>query len=555
MKTLYGYILLELIKVTLLAELALTGLLTLCGGLFNMVRYEGVTPADVLSLMPFLIPVVVTFTLPIAVLFAATMVYGRLAADNELLACRAAGINVHRLFRPALAMGLFVALFSLLFSNVVAPRLANVITSRMQANVRDIIAEHLQREGFVYYHDRQRGHEFTITAEDLISATPEAYERAGYEVGPGLEYLCVVNPTYLQRDAAGALVRFTVAEYGVVQFDTRSGKLEVRLDGIEARDFQIGQHAIALGQQTIGPLPVPMAARQVILNASTLTDLVNWYHRPWELPRFADRIDEFLTMIKLRYFAEALAQQLAAGQPAELVDRAGRRYRISGAGHTLDGRGLTIKDGQVEVFSADQTLPQRYEAAKIEVRATPTPSELVIHLNLMRTADKDVLEYEPDGAGYGAPRRKPTTSLDGLLIPPTLLTSMAKYDRAALLDAATTLPDDARLRERRESLQHDAQDWRRKIVATINTRFAYTSSSLVTVLLGAVLGVIFRGARALAAFAISVIPLFSLIILIVLGRQIGEEPATAAWGPAVTYGGLVLVYLSGVLVQRLGVAR
>ena len=90
MVTLHGYILRELLKTLGLTLAALTVLFTMGGGLYNVIRYEGVSAADVLSFIPLLLPIVLTLTLPIAALFAATMVYGRLAADNELVACRAA---------------------------------------------------------------------------------------------------------------------------------------------------------------------------------------------------------------------------------------------------------------------------------------------------------------------------------------------------------------------------------------------------------------------------------------------------------------------------------
>jgi len=51
--------------------------------------------------------------LPVAALFATTMVYGRLAADNELTACRAAGISFFAIAWPALVLGFTVALSSL----------------------------------------------------------------------------------------------------------------------------------------------------------------------------------------------------------------------------------------------------------------------------------------------------------------------------------------------------------------------------------------------------------------------------------------------------------
>ena len=101
MATLHGYILRELLKTFALALTALTVIFTMGGGLYNIVRYEGVTTADIARLLPLMLPSAITFLMPIAALFAATMVYGRLAADNELTASRASGNNNHRLFLSA----------------------------------------------------------------------------------------------------------------------------------------------------------------------------------------------------------------------------------------------------------------------------------------------------------------------------------------------------------------------------------------------------------------------------------------------------------------------
>jgi len=60
-------------------------------------------------------------TLPIAALFSAASTYGRLSADNEFVACRSSGINIHVLFMPALVLSLFSALVTFVFINFVIP--------------------------------------------------------------------------------------------------------------------------------------------------------------------------------------------------------------------------------------------------------------------------------------------------------------------------------------------------------------------------------------------------------------------------------------------------
>src|SRR5512134_685521 len=148
MVTLHSYILRELLITFGLTLAALTALFTMGGGLFNVVRYEGVSAGDVVGFVPLMVPIVVTLTMPVAALFAATMVYGRLAADNELVACRAAGINIHRLFLAVVLLSVFVAAFTLLSGSFLIPGFAQQIEGFARRNLRDLVAQKLQHEGF-----------------------------------------------------------------------------------------------------------------------------------------------------------------------------------------------------------------------------------------------------------------------------------------------------------------------------------------------------------------------------------------------------------------------
>jgi len=197
MVTLHTYVLRELLKTFGLALAALTVLFTMGGGLYNIVRYEGVSAGDVFGFVPILIPIVVTLTMPMAALFATAMVYGRLAADNELLACRAAGINIHRLLLAAVLLSVFVAAFSLLFGSFIIPSFMQRIDSFTRSNIRDLVAQQLQQKGFVH-RGREGEDRYTFTAEKVDYVSDAALRAKYFEVADGLHYLLVTNPTFLQ---------------------------------------------------------------------------------------------------------------------------------------------------------------------------------------------------------------------------------------------------------------------------------------------------------------------------------------------------------------------
>ena len=58
-----------------------------------------------LAVIPLLIPNTLPYTLPTTTLFATCVIYGRLAHDNEILAIKAAGINLLHIVCPAVLLG------------------------------------------------------------------------------------------------------------------------------------------------------------------------------------------------------------------------------------------------------------------------------------------------------------------------------------------------------------------------------------------------------------------------------------------------------------------
>jgi lipopolysaccharide export system permease protein len=102
---LHRMILWELIKIFVLSLIGITGILLLAG-IIAEASQQGLTPAQVLAAIPLLIPSTLPYTIPATTLFATCVVYGRLAADNEILAIKSAGINMSTVLMPGLFLGL-----------------------------------------------------------------------------------------------------------------------------------------------------------------------------------------------------------------------------------------------------------------------------------------------------------------------------------------------------------------------------------------------------------------------------------------------------------------
>src|ERR1700722_20060120 len=102
---LHRMILWELVKVFVMALIGITGIL-LMAGIVAEAAQEGLGPAQILAAIPLLIPSTLPYTIPATTLFACCVVYGRLSADNEILAIRSAGVNILKVVKPGLYLGL-----------------------------------------------------------------------------------------------------------------------------------------------------------------------------------------------------------------------------------------------------------------------------------------------------------------------------------------------------------------------------------------------------------------------------------------------------------------
>lgn len=125
MTTLDRYILRQLFTVTFLGVLSLT-LLMLLGQLFkelhSLLVESGAPPSIVIDFILQVIPFSLSFSVPWGFLTAVLLVYGRLAADNELTSMRMAGLSLWRLSLPAIGMGLVLSALCYYINIEVAPK-------------------------------------------------------------------------------------------------------------------------------------------------------------------------------------------------------------------------------------------------------------------------------------------------------------------------------------------------------------------------------------------------------------------------------------------------
>ena len=124
MKILRNYIVKEFLG-PFFVSLSVLTLVMLLGNLVrlaDLIINKGVDLLSVAKLFGFLIPSLLTYTLPIAVLVAILLSLGRLSSDNEIIALRASGINILNLIIvPLLIIGLILSLILVFLNDRIVP--------------------------------------------------------------------------------------------------------------------------------------------------------------------------------------------------------------------------------------------------------------------------------------------------------------------------------------------------------------------------------------------------------------------------------------------------
>ena len=123
MRTLRNYILRDFFASFIFALLSLT-LVMVLGNLVkisDMVIRKGVPIFEAFKLFAFLMPYLLGFTIPLALLLGILICMGRLIADNEIVAIQVAGISLVRILRVFLIIGVICSLFLLLLNSKILP--------------------------------------------------------------------------------------------------------------------------------------------------------------------------------------------------------------------------------------------------------------------------------------------------------------------------------------------------------------------------------------------------------------------------------------------------
>ncbi len=108
-----------------LASLLVTTFILAAGNIIqtvDMVMNKGVELLQVVKIFFLFLPYVLIFTIPISVLAAVLLGFGRLSGDNEVTALRTSGVSIYKVVLPVVISGFIISLISVPLNDKILPQ-------------------------------------------------------------------------------------------------------------------------------------------------------------------------------------------------------------------------------------------------------------------------------------------------------------------------------------------------------------------------------------------------------------------------------------------------
>ena len=516
---LHRYIFREVFKVFALATVALTLMLSL-GSILQPVQQYGVGPRQVVHFMVYSLPITLTFVLPMAALFAAALVYGRFASDNELDACRASGISLLALVYPGLALAIIVAIANLLLSFQVMPVFVQRAKKSLKADAKQILFRNIQRRGY-------------------------------YEMPSDEQYLIYADQANVENDTLSGIViaemknneikNIITAESARVRFNPHEGFNEVQITAHNTHQMGTGDEGWFFVEGLV--------LRKEF--GSLLGDDIK-FKKIDEMKRIQADPMRFYPIAKMagEAYAQLTAELLAQDIAEKITDGADGFYKLYSGEKFVEftANNCSVQD-EKKVELSGEVLVKEYDVDSKELLRTLRAARTSLHIEgdeLAPTLTMDIRNpvwKRPDGSKGLAHRH----IIRGLIID-----KFATEDALEAVSVASTASvlrkgPSPELKALQNRLQRKIQKTMLGIKAEIHSRLVFGIGCVPLIMIGIGLGIVLKGGHLLTAFGASSVPAAILIVCIMMGKNVMKNlNAQAGSGVVLMWAGLAFLSLLAV---------
>ncbi len=280
MRTLHLYLTRETLATLLMTVVVFTFVLLL-GNLFKeiaaLMASGQVTPGFLLQAIGLLIPYVLVYSLPMGMLTATLLVFGRFSADHELTAARAGGVSLLSLSAPVLAISVVMSALCGWMNLHLAPQSRLAYKTMLFEYGLEHTAAVLTEKGFTDF----LGHRVYVGSIDggelrdvVIYQNDEAgnlmrrmhAEEARLELNAETQQIQLILRTVDGFEFDNGKERtFVYSKYGPMTLGNQSEELKQRPPKLKELGFsQLRGRITELNQQGIDPTPVQVQLHQKV---------------------------------------------------------------------------------------------------------------------------------------------------------------------------------------------------------------------------------------------------------------------------------------------------
>ncbi len=244
------YILWEVTKLFSIALIAFTAVIML-GGLVQQMSREGLGPMAIIELLPYLLPIGLQFGLPPTLLFAVCSVYGRISADNEVVAIKAAGVNPIKIVTPTLVLAFMISLLAVWLNDIAFSWGTPGMNRVVMLSLEEIVYGWLSKDG---YYSTSTGFSISVQGVDEESRELKVPQISFTPQSNGEPMVIVAKSGRLNLDPETEVLRITLVDSVVTKGESTASIL-----GEFTQEIPLAQ-ASRKGQSEIHPSNFPMRA-------------------------------------------------------------------------------------------------------------------------------------------------------------------------------------------------------------------------------------------------------------------------------------------------------
>ena len=555
LRTIHGYLFRELLRVTILALVAFTLVMTVFA-IMEPLRKQGLATGQVAMLFVFTLPVMLSLTLPFAALFAAAIIYGRFAQDREMLACRAGGISAITILQPAIALGLAVTIISLILTNFVSPQMAKHGEEAVMKNIKRIAYHLIKKESHVRFGS---GNKYIVHAthvdeknDALIGVVAGQYvQQKDPKTGAVVDTIevLVASRAFLNIVYDDASDR----HYASVAFENPAGPISPQTSGIVSSEE---------GSMTNIEMPNPSEDKTSFYDWKKL---LRTLEDPTLFGEIHRKMQDIKRDVRLNRVVTELAETIQSGVPYRKLRRDDELIEITAAHATVErnvaklGFG-TGKDGlkqpvKVRVLKGNQEKVYTADHGIVDAGWNNVSRKSYVTIKLSGNVRLPV-----DRAMTGEAPRRPDWIRGQIPLPddpmmPETKDPKSRYQEERKLISAIyrdprQFTSDPNILAKIDMIKtYRAPKVRGEVIAEMHARIAFGVSCVLLVALGAALGIIFKGGQVLIAFTISVLPAAGNIVMILMGKKMISNPKSSDLiGMATIWGGVVIILIADVII-------